>query len=450
MPKLVLINPASRHFRIAKQGFKIPPLHLAYLAAFTDDTWDVTIQDENFEPATVVLDADLVGITTLTSTVNRAYELAQQYRDRSIPVVLGGIHASMVPEEAEQHADAVVIGEAESVWQDVLRDTRKGELKSRYQGERPTFTRMKPPRRDLLSPAYTVGSIQTSRGCPLDCEFCSVKAFNGSKFRLRDVDDVLDELATIPQNLIFFTDDNLIGYSPSSRERAKAIFRGMIERRMNKTWFGQTSITFADDDETLRLAAQSGCVMMLVGIESVDVGVLSGKMNKQVNMKRGPDYYDSFIRKLHDHKIIVIGTLVFANDEEPEDIFEQTTAFCQRSGVDIPWPGLLTPYPGTRLFERMSREGRIVYTDYPNDWEKYNTTLVVAPPTGDRAEFCRRFQDFTRINYSTAKIWHRTLRTFAYSRSLKRSALVYSFNRSLADRFRTGVLPDAPDGAERR
>lgn len=183
MPKLVLINPSAVNFNIARQGFKVQPLNLAYLAALSSEDWEIKIYDENFEEALIEKDADLVGITTLTSTINRAYELSIAYRREKIPVVLGGIHVSCVPDEALQFCDSVVIGEAESVWRKVLYDCLQNKLRKKYNGVQSDFKTSIFPRRDLLSNRYKCGSIQTSRGCPLDCEFCSVKAFYGSKFR---------------------------------------------------------------------------------------------------------------------------------------------------------------------------------------------------------------------------------------------------------------------------
>lgn len=438
MPKLVLINPSVGGYSLARQGLKLQPLNLAYLAALTPGEWEIRIDDENYATAGIDPTADLVGITTLTSTINRAYELADGYRQAGIKVVLGGIHASMCPDEAKAHADAVVIGEAESVWPQVLADAPR-RLRPTYQGTTLPFQRSIRPRRDLLSPHYSFGSIQTSRGCPFDCEFCSVKAFNGSVFRQREVEDILNELQTLPQKYLFFADDNLIGYSPASRDRAKAIFRGMIDRKLQKKWFCQTSLNFADDEELLDLAVRSGCMVIIVGIESIDDRVLKGNMNKSLNSRKGVKYYQSFIAKLHAHGIVLLGTMIFGNDEASEDAFDQASRFYAQSGLDIPWPGILTPYPGTRLHERLSRENRIRFQNYPEDWKKYNSTIVIATRHGSPEQFFEKFKRFVRTNFSLSRVLGRALRTWLYSRDLTRALLVYDFNRSLDRRFRKGL-----------
>ncbi len=443
MKKLLLVNPGAGAFNLARQGFRVQPLNLAYLAALTPPGWRIELVDEGFRPAPELAQADLVGITTLTATARRAYELAARYRAQGVPVVLGGIHASMVPDEASARADAVVVGEAESVWPRLLDDLARGELARVYRGERDPLERRLLPRRDLFRERYLFGSIQTSRGCPLDCEFCSVKAFNGAGIRQRRVEDVLDELATIPERLVFFADDNLVGYSRDSRERARRIFQGMIERGLDKRWFCQSSLNFADDEELVRLAAASGCILVLVGIESIDERVLRGTMKKGINAKRGPGYYRELIGRLHRHRISIIGNLIFGNDEAGDDEFEAAARFNLRSGLDVPWPGVLTPYPGTRLHERLAGEGRILFADYPADWSRYNTTVVIRPRRCSPDELVAQFKRFARRSYSLPQILLRAARTLAYSRRLSQSLLIYQLNASLARRFDEGFQPPA-------
>jgi radical SAM superfamily enzyme YgiQ (UPF0313 family) len=203
MKKLVLVNPVNpaRVGLTVNKASRFPPIGLGIVAALTPASWDVKIVDENWEPFSYQ-EADLVGITAFTASANRAYELASVYRGKGVKVVIGGIHASMCPDEVLRFADAVVVGEAEAVWQKVLRDFEEGRLQQRYNSELTDLSGMTHPRRDLFHPGYLFASVQTSRGCPMDCEFCSVTAFNGKKYRRRPPGEVLDELQSIPQKML--------------------------------------------------------------------------------------------------------------------------------------------------------------------------------------------------------------------------------------------------------
>ncbi|MBM4094280.1 MAG: radical SAM protein, partial [Planctomycetes bacterium] len=218
--KLVLVNPVNN----CRNGFSVnsssrfPPLGLGIIASLTPDAWDIDLVDENFSPFTY-RDADLVGITAFTSAATRAYEIAVEYRQRGVPVVMGGIHASMRHEEALQFVDAVVIGEAESAWPQVLADVARGELKPVYRGQWLDLAGLRAPQRDLYNGDYMFATVQTSRGCPLDCDFCSVTAFNGRRYRRRPTDEVLDEIESIPQELLLFVDDNVVGYGNEARQQ---------------------------------------------------------------------------------------------------------------------------------------------------------------------------------------------------------------------------------------
>jgi radical SAM superfamily enzyme YgiQ (UPF0313 family) len=211
--RLLLVNPVNpaRTGLTVNRSSRFPPIGLGIVAALTPDHWDIALADENWEPF-VYRDADLVGVTAFTASANRAYEVAAVYRARGTAVVMGGIHASMRSAEA-------------------------GRLQRVYQGLWPDLSGLPHPRRDLFHPGYMFASVQTSRGCPMDCRFCSVTTFNGRRYRRRPVEDVLDELASLPQKLLFFVDDNIIGYGRESREQALALFLGMVERRLKKWWF---------------------------------------------------------------------------------------------------------------------------------------------------------------------------------------------------------------------
>lgn len=281
MKKLLLINPVGQ-----KSGFLLskfsspPPLSLAYVAAVTPANWEVKIWDETFTPFEYE-EADLVGITAFTSNINRAYDIARLYQERKIKVIFGGIHASMLPDEALQFGDSVVVGEVEGIWEKVIRDFENNKLQPKYIGPQIDLSQFSIlPRRDLLHPGYLWNSVQTSRGCPFNCHFCSVSRYLGKEYRQRKPEDVLKELDEIQGEFITFLDDNLIGYSPESRERARELFEGMISRGHKKKWWMQTSINAAEDEQLLELASQSGCMFALIGFETTSQDTLMSMKKK--------------------------------------------------------------------------------------------------------------------------------------------------------------------------
>lgn len=378
--KLLLVNPVSQF----RAGFSInnsarfPPLGLGIVAALTPDSWEVTLVDENMQPFDYE-DADLVGVTAFTSAAPRAYEIATIYRQRHIPVVMGGIHASMCTEEAMRFVDSVVVGEAEPVWQRVLPDAAKGELRPTYESDLPAPFQIETPRHDLLDGGYMLSSLQTSRGCPMDCDFCSVTTYNGHQYRRRPLPDVLDELEGLTSELLFFADDNIIGYGSQNRREALALFQAMVERGVNKRWFCQASINIADDPEVLEWAARAGCRMIFVGIESEDIDTLT-EVNKRLNLTRGPESYDQLFDRIHQAGIAVLGSFIFGMDGDTPEKLRNRAEFMIHSGVDAMQLTTMTPLPGTRLFERLKSENRLLFTNFPQDWRRYDFTELVHKP----------------------------------------------------------------------
>lgn len=408
-----------------------PPLSLAYVAAVTPDSWEVKIVDENFGPSRGQ-EADLVGITAFTSNIGRAYQLASLYRQKGIPVVLGGIHASMLSEEALQYADAVVKGEVEGIWGKVVEDFENNRMGGIYEGPVLDLTSFDVlPRRDLLHPGYLWNSIQTSRGCPFDCSFCSVSRYMGKTYRQRTATSVLRELSTIPGPYLFFLDDNLIGYSLESRKRAIQLFRGMIDSGIQKTWWMQASINVADDPEVLKLASQAGCAYVFIGFETTDVDSLKG-MHKGVNLRTGVQNYQMVVRRLHEHGIGVLGAFILGNDYETPRYYEDLCRFILQSGIDMVQISILTPLPGTALMEQLQSEGRLLYSDFPKDWEKFRFSYLTHQPKGIEPETV-----YTADNYIKKRLYSfpyypsRLLRSFFWIRHPKRSFIVYKLNDAL-------------------
>ena len=379
--KLVLVNPVNPNltgFTVRKKG-RFPPLGLGIVAALTPGDWDIEIIDENIAPF-AFKEADLVGLTAFTASVRRAYEIARIYREKGIHTVIGGIHASMVPEEAAQHVDTVVVGEAEGVWGDAIADFEAGRIKTHYHGTLPDLTNVPVPRRDLFSGRYRLASIQTARGCPMDCDFCSVTVFNGRRYRQRPVEEVLDELETIPNKLLFFVDDNIIGYGPRGRERALALFTGMIKRKIRKQWLCQASVNFSEDNEVLRAAFKSGCRLAFIGVEAECAEALED-VNKRENLKHAPDTYKKAFGNIRRHGIAVLGSFIYGMDSDTPEALDRRSKYILSGAIDVPQMTFLTALPGTRLFRRMKEEGRLLFTDFPNDWDRYHMAEVTCRPS---------------------------------------------------------------------
>jgi radical SAM superfamily enzyme YgiQ (UPF0313 family) len=251
----------------------------------------------------------------------------------------------------------------------------------------------------------------------------------------------MSEIEQIPQKVVAFIDDNLIGYSQESKRRAEELFKEMIKRKLNKLWGCQASINFADDENLVELAAESGCCVVLMGLESINPKALSGRMGKKLNVARGVDYYYEITDKLHKYGIMLIGNMVFCNDEDDLDVLPATMKFISKSGVDIPWPAITTPNPGTALYNRLLSEGRLLFTKYPSDWDKYVATIPFNPKNCDLMTFYDAYIRFINNVFSNCNIIKRSLQTFCYSKSLFKTLIVFNFNRSLKRRYEEGYLP---------
>lgn len=331
---------------------------MATLAGLTPPDVQLTLRDDivrRLDPQVDLdLDADLAAISVSTKTARRAYQLAAVYRGAGVKVVLGGIHPTALPEEALQHADAVVVGEAEGQWERLLEDLRAGTLGRIYRREvQPAFERAPRPRWSIFSSRRyaPIFPVQASRGCPYDCEFCSVTTFFGRRLRLREVDDVAAEIARLPRRWVMFTDDNIV----TGRERARRLFRALTPLRL--TWFGQASLQGLRDPETIRLMARSGCKGLFVGFESVSAESLRG-CGKQ--LQNDPGRYVETVARLQDAGISVWASFVLGLDQDGPEIFERTLELAVRAKVFMALFALQTPYPGTRLFTRLQAEGRLV------------------------------------------------------------------------------------------
>jgi len=379
MKKLVLISPlASKSLLGGDFYFRVPYLGLLKVASLTPSDWQVSIIDEKVEKIDFNSYADIVGITAMTPAANRGYEIADAFKQRGIKVVMGGMHVSKMPEEALQHCDSVVIGEAEDLWDKVLCDFESNELKKIYRHENiyPSLENRPAPNWDLYRDKgyLPFHSIETTRGCPHNCEFCSVTSSFGGKFRNRPIDEVEKEIQNLKpfegrfmlKNVVFFADDNII----SNRRHARELLERIIP--YNLKWLGQASVNIAKDDEILAFCRKSGCMGILLGFESLSPDNLSN-MGKGFNK---PQDYIDIVKKLHDYGIGVDGSFVLGFDHDDEGVFDRTLEFIVRAKIDVCYFSILTPYPGTRFYAKMKEEGRLI--DY--DWANYNTNNVVHMP----------------------------------------------------------------------
>ncbi len=416
MKRLLLIAPlSSRSLMGGAFFFRMPCLSLLKVAALTPAGWNVTIVDERVEPLNLGLDADLVGITTMTTTATRAYEIADAFRARGIPVVLGGMHASALPEEALQHCQSVVVGEAENLWPELLRDFERRELKPVYR-----HTDGFPSLAGLPQSDWTlyqdknylpVHFIETTRGCPIDCEFCAVSTAFGGTYRNRPIDQVLTEVRSRNpfkgffslKNCVFFVDDNIISNRAYAREflsRIKA-----LDPKLN--WFGQASVNVANDPEILRLCQESGCKGLFLGFETLSPATLSA-VGKRVNR---PDRYLDVVQRIHDHGIGIDGSFVFGFDTDDAGVFDRTLEFVLKAKLEVAYFSILTPYPGTRLHQRLVGEDRLL----SRDWSLYDANHVVyRPKQFTPEELLTRYHMALKALYSVSGIFKRLWGTTAW------------------------------------
>ncbi len=388
------------------------PLGLLLIASMTPPEWEVVIIDENIciPDYEKIRKPDLVGITAFTSQANRAYKIGIFFRDLGVPTVMGGIHASMRTDEAAAFMDSVVTGEAEGVWRTVLEDAARGALKPVYRGYYIDMTEMPVVRHELLSEGYQLGSIQTTRGCPLSCEFCSVSEFSGKIYRQRPIEHVIAELKTIREKFILIVDDNLIGTSENHIRRAKALFKAIADANLNKNFLAQVTVNFADDDELLHMARKAGCCAVFIGFESTEkTGLL--ELKKTFNLQKGRNFRKS-VKKIQRNGMIVVGSFIIGLDVDKEGIGLKIARAAMHYGVDFLNLLFLTPLPGTRLWKKMEQEDRVVADNFPGDWNYY--TLTMPTMNYKHLSWNEMFEEVTHclgLFYSRLRIFLRVTRS---------------------------------------
>lgn len=361
---LLKLGPIRRSMREA-------PLTMPILAALAPPELDIefTVVDESIDDVPLDFKADLVAISVLTGTANRAYQLADHYRSRGIPVVLGGVHVSILPREAEIHADSIVIGPAEKTWPDLLRDFARHQLKHEYRDEDPGNKELllPQPRYDLLRKnGYAVShTVMSTRGCKQSCDFCTIPAL-GLGYAKRPIPHVIRDISCLRSRLIVFNDVSLVDDVAYATE----LFTRMVP--LQKQWGGLATSKLLDHPELVEVMAKSGCRYLLIGFESGNPNALL-EIHKGFNKQH---QYSKLVDLLHQHRISVQGTFIFGFDADDTTIFDETVQLVNELKIDIPRFSILTPYPGTRLYERLQRDNRIL----TYNWENYDTMHVVFEP----------------------------------------------------------------------
>lgn len=401
--RIALISPKGPLYRrrggIWKKSLRYQPLTLTTLAALipSDLPHEVQLFDEGIHDVPDDLVADVVGITVITGTATRAYELAKRFRARGITVVLGGPHVTLIPDDAQPHADAVVVGYAEETWPELLRDLARGALRPRYvQGGDLDLAGRPFARRDLLPSRHflTNNVFEATRGCVHACEFCVVPSAWGRRPLQKPVDEVVADIRQHGARKLIFIDLNLI----ADRAYAMQLFSALIPLQLQ--WYGLATVLLADDEELLALAARSGCTGLLMGLESLSTVNLKGN-RKGFN---SPERFVRVVERLHAHGIALQGCFVFGLDDDRPDVFLKTAEFAVEAKIDLPRFAVVTPFPNTPLFRRLDAEGRIL----TRNWELYDAQHVVFQPRHMSVrELSEGVEAAWKHAYSAHSIWRR-------------------------------------------
>jgi len=366
--KILLISPCKDPDYKRPKCIMMPQLALHLIAGLTPPEYDVKIIEEEIEDINLDEECDIVGLSCMTSNAPRAYHFAQEFKKRGKKVVIGGVHPTILPDEALQYTDSVVIGEAEGVWEQVLEDFKNGRLQKKYHKPYPSlekYVHIK-HRRDTKKRLFNVVPVMTTRGCPYNCDFCCVHDIFGRKIRHTPIVNVVRDIIDSDGRFFIFLDDNIIG----DPIYAKALFRAITPLKIK--WIGQASISLVKDTELIQLAVKSGCEGLFFGLESISKDQLK-KMRKSVN---DIEKIKEAIKKIKSFGIYFHASVIFGFDNDTVDIFPEMLNFLEKNRISSASFNILTPYPGTRTYRLFNEEGRLI-TD---DWKHYNHTTAVYKP----------------------------------------------------------------------
>ncbi len=401
--KITLIQPAmGRESDQYVESWKMEPLSMTALAGLTAPEHEVAFYDDRVELIPYDDPTDLVAISTETYTARRSYQIAAEYRRRGVRVLIGGYHATLVPDETAQFCDSILMGEAEAVWGDVVADAARGDLKPRYQATgRPNLDGLTPDRSILEGKKYMpLGLVESGRGCKFGCDFCSISAFYERSYVYRPPADVAAEIAATGRKLIFLVDDNVV----ADFDRAKALCRELAP--LNIYWISQGTLNVARDPELLRELQRSGCIGLLIGFESLDPENLKA-MNKSFNQFEGG--FGGALEKIRDHGIKVYATFVFGYDHDTPQLFEDTLEFAMEQKFFVAAFNHLQPFPGTPLYARMEQEGRLLYDRWWLEPGVRFGNVIFRPKNMEPDELFERLMDLRRRFYSYPSILKRAV-----------------------------------------
>ena len=396
MMKILLISPSSDEFLNHSKGKSTICTALPLLAAYTPAEHQIIIADQNYGDNVYLDDVDLVGISAMTPQIHTGYKIADYYKQKGIKVVMGGIHASMLPDEALQHVDAICIGEGDAVWVDMINDAKNNKLKKIYKAEA-LFDMAKVPalRNDLVKRKRTTFGhtiVQATRGCPFSYEFCITSTLFGNKYRFRPIENVIDEIKKEGNKLTVFIDDNIFG----NLEYSEKLFKALIPLKIK--WAGQASLNLATKDEALlKLARKSGCIGLFVGLESISNLT---EETHGISKKLGSSSLEEMSRKIKmilTNGIIVQSSMIFGLDNDDIHTFEKSVNYLKENDVSFSSFCILTPYPGTQLYERFKKEERLLH----EDWSQYNNQHVVFKPVNFTPEQLKNGSDWAGNNLHT-------------------------------------------------
>jgi radical SAM superfamily enzyme YgiQ (UPF0313 family) len=375
--RIALISPANSKFIVKQSKFKLQKFHiiragrigLLSIAAATPPGHDVKIIDEQYDSINYSEKFDLIGISFSTDTAPRAYEIGDRFKDIGVKVVFGGFHPTLMPDEAIEHCDSVCIGEGEVNWPIIVRDTDKNRLKRFYRNPTPIdLANMKRLPRHLVRKRDFFSSylVFAGRGCINTCEFCSVTHFFNFSYRHRKIEEIISEITSMKKNIIIFGDDNII----ADRDFALDLFKTL--KQIKKKWVAQALITIGEDEELLKMASESGCIGLFIGLETLSDKNLSNSGKNLMSVDR---YKDS-LEKIYNYGIAVLGSFIFGFDDDKPDVFEKTLNFAIQNRLIASQIAILTPFPGTSLYRKLDETGRIIN----KDWSRYDFKNVVFKP----------------------------------------------------------------------